>query len=1349
MNAKEYKKRPGTSGIQGQLYETKLISLINFRALHNDTIESFHLATNIDEIGTFDDICLRAKVTEFHKPLAVFIQAKHRENDKLFTFNNKNDLAKYFDSYLKIRQSFSPANKSPIFGGKFEDVECFFAMYTTAKDDNRTELYEGEFAEYLNELIGTGEACLQPVYEDDNLDFLCKIVMKEELTIVAQNLAKFITEQTNTELSMNNDLILRYHVLLALNVLHVSEVQTKGHRIVHFREDFFDYKNEFICLFKNVLCLEVVKKIKSQINDDDHNNVDSLLSEFIADPKENILSKLLGSVLTYKNGKLEFVNKSTNDDLKRKLDKLNPSITVVYKAAVIGAKDYLQALRLKVPALFGNKDLAVRGNDAKIDKRLTHLTTKFVEILESMKTETTITIDESFGDGFLQLNGGLSSAVGNILVFDDDRKLLKFTEDTETLGSIAKRWYDQLKIKIENLNEYRLDVKVKKFPKLSFERGEYDVNLVRDFYNRLLFFTNQSDQSGVEDILKKEIEDHPCNDVHNFKVRSDVIFLRYHDEIQKLWMTPKVGSYLTKKGKIYENAVTNAMSDPLIGVLNTIHRIKNKDYTFKEVSLGVFAERDVTGAIIVSGSPVLTVVKLEQYLDKKDHVVLDLEYIFKLPVKSHTMFCKELTNCKDKLLIILSNQIQSFKSYNKKLESITKAVNGKPFVIVVDKPSVETIKEYFSQVNDIINDDPISLIDLTDESRRKFLGSAKAQFQGIDVDLDSLIDEESAKFINETMLNNIFDGKVIEIGKTVIDYSYEKNKEFYIDRRVSRKVKQEEESLEVEEVMTQTLHDLHDDVVLITALPGMGKSTLMTHLSLKTKEINPKLWVLRINLLEHTKTLSDWKDSNTDIDMLESLRFMCEVAICKDEDFYKDNEFMVELEEVLGTVVLKNWNGDSLIEFQLKLFLYYYNTQKLIFIFDGFDEIFPHYADQALALVKSVRDFTIKQKIWITSRSFNDIKSILETEFGPSYEIEHFTRLEQDNYLFTYWQSKLQLAKLNKNQLQNVNNFVRFIQKHLPTGDFCVHSKIQHTPYFKVYLNFLEYLKKQSIDTGIEFSYAEYNSHMLKFDTRKSVITYFANDLIAPPLHLYLLAEYFLNKIKNVDENENKWDINITGYIFFEYYMETKLKRIRFEEKNKIDVYKPDNKVAYEKERAECIDKHKKLGAYAIFHPKTEIFEEAELKEIETMIEELRDGREKTGLIRTVADNIPIFVHMSFAEYFAVEYICDQIKTQDTEEGHEKIWRFITKVMFCQCDMNIFDIFNTKYKMDLQLIEIAERNKRMICQLMYELKNFGMVTRWSDYERIDKISRGKQTLSTKEVMLSKTLNLKNCDDEDI
>ncbi|KAJ8705743.1 hypothetical protein PYW08_012789 [Mythimna loreyi] len=854
------------------------------------------------------------------------------------------------------------------------------------------------------------------------------------------------------------------------------------------------------------------------------------------------------------------------------------------------------------------------------------------------------------------------------------------------------------------------------------------MNLVKDFYSKLLFYTNQADQNGVEEILRGEIEDVSRNDVNNFKVRSDVIFLKYHDEIQKLWMTPKVGSYLTEKSKIYANAVSNAMSESLMGVLNIIHMTKNKEYKFKENAIKRFElHGEILGTVISTGNCVLTVAKVEQFLGNKDHIVLDLEYIFKLPLKTHNTLCKELTNSSDeKILLIICNNFQRSRSSCKRLEDIAKAVDGKQIIIIANKVSIEIIAEYFSQASKMINDDSTVFTDLNVESQKKLLAMSKIKFQDADLSLETIVDDESAKLIDEEVLNQIINNETIVIGKTVCNSNYDKAKPFYIDRRVSRTKKQEDDNFDVKDKVLSTLYDLEDDVVLITAMPGMGKSTLLTHLSLKTKELDPKIWVVRINLLEHSKTLSKWQDEKTVVNTLESLNFICQAALSEETDgFNKECEEYIELEESPnGIVSLSKCSGVNTTVFQLKMFLHYYNRGKLIFLFDGFDEIFPHYEREALSLLKSVRSYPRQHKMWITSRSFNHIKSVLEQEFGRSYEIEHFDRLEQDTYLYTYWKSKIRFENLNTEQIKNVQDFVNFMRDNIPRGRFCIHSKIQHKPHFKVYMNFLEYLKVESIATDIEFSYDEYNCNMMKFDSRKSVFTYFTNDFIAPPLHIYLLAEYFHNRIKEVHRRDGKWNIDITGYIFYEYYLETKLKKIRFQEKNKMDIYNPDNRMAYEKERADSVAKHKKLGAYAILYPYVEVFEEAVLKEIEDMIDELRDGREKNGLIRTVVDNIPLFVHKSFAEYFAVEYICDLLKTENGEEEQQKLWNFILNVMFYHCGVEIFDIFKTKMKMDEALRGVAENNKRIIFKLLYEQKNRGVVFRWSDYEKCDKESRG-------------------------
>lgn len=55
-----YFKRPGTASILGQLYESKLLSLVLFRATHwEDRIGPFFLATNVDDAGAFDDLVIR------------------------------------------------------------------------------------------------------------------------------------------------------------------------------------------------------------------------------------------------------------------------------------------------------------------------------------------------------------------------------------------------------------------------------------------------------------------------------------------------------------------------------------------------------------------------------------------------------------------------------------------------------------------------------------------------------------------------------------------------------------------------------------------------------------------------------------------------------------------------------------------------------------------------------------------------------------------------------------------------------------------------------------------------------------------------------------------------------------------------------------------------------------------------------------------------------------------------------------------------------------------------------------------------------------------------------------------
>ncbi|KAJ8705842.1 hypothetical protein PYW08_012888 [Mythimna loreyi] len=246
------KRREGTSGISGHLYETKILCLINFRATHEHTIEEFHLVPNVDGIGAFDDICFRVKVEGLSKPIFVFIQAKHKENTKQTL---KIDLTTYLNSFMNIRLEFKPNHKEWLYEGTFDKEECFFVIYTTAKNQFTNILdIKSKYSAVLNNLIHTGGT--------------------------AKRIAKLI-DDGKFQMLIVDETVMRFHVILAQKVVNVSETKSNDHRIASFRHDFFDTHEEYLTIFKYTLFEEILKERKLEAAD-----ITSLMSEFLADPTD-------------------------------------------------------------------------------------------------------------------------------------------------------------------------------------------------------------------------------------------------------------------------------------------------------------------------------------------------------------------------------------------------------------------------------------------------------------------------------------------------------------------------------------------------------------------------------------------------------------------------------------------------------------------------------------------------------------------------------------------------------------------------------------------------------------------------------------------------------------------------------------------------------------------------------------------------------------------------------------------------------------------------------------------------------------------------------------------------------
>ncbi|KAJ8705660.1 hypothetical protein PYW08_012706 [Mythimna loreyi] len=1297
-----YSKRPGTSGIRGQLYKTKLISLINFRLKHNDNIEEFALATNMDNIGVFDDICLRFKVKNLDKPLAIFIQAKHRENDKLL----KNYWATYFDSYMKIKQAFKPTNTDLMFKGQYDEIECFFVIYTTARGDNNYETFESPYVNSLNDVIGTAEGGQQTTLEPK--DYLYKIIIKEQISQLAKAIAKlFFDDITDYQMFMNNEHVLNYHVILAQSFCKVSDIQIGSYRLAQVRPEFFDTDDENLMTFRSLLYSELIEK--RRVGDSEFK---TLIALFFNNPIDvTILSKVIGCVLTNKNGKLEFVdNKIINDDLKCQLRKLHVSDVILDNAVEIAGREILTLNQnFKVPAAFGNKDLNVSKDE------LTYLASKIFFLISKSDYNHVITIDESVDKQFLTFNEGIASAVGNLLVLDDNSKMLKFNENIQELGDVAKRLLTILKQnETVNLNKYRIDVKIKLFPKLTFDCDAHDKNGVQDFFNRLLFYTNQADENDTGKILEQQIKEYQFNLLSEECFLSHMIFLKYHDDIQNWWISPNKAVYLTEKSDIYNNAMKIVLSDSPMTAMNKMYEVKTEEanVTFKRNVMDSLKLNDDAGNIVITDNVLLTLFKVKQYVQCRDHVVLDLKYSLELPENDFETLLTELETINENKIIILFFNDSKFYCFNKELEIFLKKLKNKLKIIITEDKRISTmIKTLFSEAFNIVNDENTNLTDLTEDTQHSIL-QKKIRFQGQEVKLKSIVDEVSKSFIKGEVLNKIIQNETILLGKAIDMFNYDTVNKMYIGRRVCRNKKRdlpvmrihtEDDTLirlkhlqyttctsQIKEKNTElpmskpdeqqqerlhidTLHDIDDDVVVLTTKPGIGKSTLFTHLFLQTKKVDQTMWIVRINFIEHFEQFGGWKIWKIVIDISECIQFICKAILTH----LGPHPFGIQ--ELNNELIIKYCNGGELMIFELRMFLHYYNRKKVIFLFDGLDEVWPRYAAEVFGLVKILKTYPtyIKHKIWITSRPYANINAILEKEFDVLYDLENYSWIEQNMYLYMFWIKNEILLNNNETQLENIYDFINFMSQSPDINLFLQNnnpSELNEKPHLSVYINFICYLQVELRSAPPRIMTAL----SVLYDKCLAYIT-FINDFMKTPLNLYLIANYFFNEIKGTRKRSKDWQYEINAFTFYVDFLNNKLKsltlkysvsdykelpspmaprlpvpteydklksiRLRCMESDGVNIHIPRH-VLIRKDSfytsQQNYEIHKKLAAYTMYNES--LFTTSDLKQIKEFIRLLGCGNPKTGILRNVGNDFPIFIHDTIAEYLAAEFVYDKVK---------------------------------------------------------------------------------------------------------
>ncbi|KAK9737419.1 NACHT domain [Popillia japonica] len=164
-------------------------------------------------------------------------------------------------------------------------------------------------------------------------------------------------------------------------------------------------------------------------------------------------------------------------------------------------------------------------------------------------------------------------------------------------------------------------------------------------------------------------------------------------------------------------------------------------------------------------------------------------------------------------------------------------------------------------------------------------------------------------------------------------------------------------------------------VIIIADTAGMGKTTVLTHVSKLTKEKLPKYWILMLNLSIYT------------------------------EEFEKQIVKQSEVIEFLIHDLLKFTSSLEKI-----LFRQLFCAGRVILMLDGFDEICPRYKTV-------ITDFLVKlshsplEQLWVSTRPH--LKVSLEYHLNQlSYGLEPFSVETQVAFLVKFWKKTLKLPVL-------------------------------------------------------------------------------------------------------------------------------------------------------------------------------------------------------------------------------------------------------------------------------------------------------------------------------------------------
>ena len=397
----------------------------------------------------------------------------------------------------------------------------------------------------------------------------------------------------------------------------------------------------------------------------------------------------------------------------------------------------------------------------------------------------------------------------------------------------------------------------------------------------------------------------------------------------------------------------------------------------------------------------LTAAKVHQMLDKTKHIILNLQQL--VHYKSAVVLSWEY------LVEVLVLEGESSAEISKELFSemsiiLHKTGAERKFIFISNTTFKEKQLSAFQDIfgKNFTGKDNWKFGDMTWKSMEYILGK-KVTFHGKQIQINEIVKESHARMLNVVDYDSV--SLLSNNEQLAIAIPVENSVEnFYIDRQLEC-VTNEHQSFERQSTMPcspSTLLDCNDRIMYVIGEPGMGKSTLLTHLAKQTRTHHSDVWIVRVNINNYTSMLYTMRTKGFEKE--DALKLLNEAAQIKETES---------------------------AHFEKQLFNYIYNyTGNMIVLIDGVDEVIPDHSEIFMKILKTLHEGKIK-KIWVTSRI--SMKLPLEQEFKcPSYPLIPFIDKDQKNFVFKFLYQKYPDKK--RDDLENLaDRLVELSIKCLPT----------------------------------------------------------------------------------------------------------------------------------------------------------------------------------------------------------------------------------------------------------------------------------------------------------------------------